>query len=312
MIVHTDFHPKTGDCQMGSVASLGMFDGVHRGHRRILDRVVSHARVHGVHAVVLTFDQHPLSVIRSHEAPTLITSIDEKLALLAESGIDHTYILQFTREIAAMESERFIAEYLIDCLGMREFVVGYDHGLGRGREGSPDAIRGIAERLGFALDIVGPVSDGGTVIKSSTIRNHLALGDVVAAAEELGRSYSLRGTVERGRGIGSGLGYPTANVTPIDPGKIVPGNGVYTGWVEVSGTRHDAVITIGPRPTFDLTDELIEAHLPGYSGDMYGAEVVVGLTGRIRNIMKFESTSALIKNIQRDIEHLYHTKQPEE
>ncbi len=301
MKVYRSFTPSSGECGFRSAVTLGTFDGVHLGHRRILERVVARSRADGIESVVVTFDRHPASVLRKAVSPGLLTALDEKLDLFRESGIDRVYVLHFTREVAETPADTFIRDQLVRCFGMRHFVVGYDHGFGRNREVTTERLREYSRDLGFDLEITEPVVCRDMVVKSSVIRSMIRQGDVRTAAELLGREYTVCGHVVHGEGLGRQIGIPTANITADSPEKILPGQGVYAGWGEAGNIRTPGVISIGPRPTFDITEETIEIHLPGYSGDLYGARMCIGFTARLRDIERFESREALVKRIQLDI-----------
>jgi riboflavin kinase/FMN adenylyltransferase len=213
-------------------------------------------------------------------------------------------VLRFTPEVAAMTAGDFIREYLLGYLGMRCFVVGYDHGFGKNRDASSGELPEYARELGFELEVVPPVTVNGLTVKSSTIRTLLESGDARGAAMLLGRDYSLGGVVAHGKGNGHTIGIPTANLAEVFPEKIVPAPGVYAGWAEFDGCRWPGVISVGPRPTFHISEEAIEIHIPGFSGDLYGRPLRVGFTGRLRDIRPFDSREALVEQIHRDIEAL--------
>ena len=301
MNVCRDFAPSQPYCGIQSAVTLGTFDGVHIGHRHILQRVVEHARKTGEKAVVVTFDRHPSEVLNPEASPGLLTTQAEKMELFAEAGIDSTFILTFTEQIARMTAESFMKEYFIDCLGMTCFIVGYDHGFGKDRKASTKELREYAQRLNFCLEIVKPVVRGGTIVKSSTIRVLIQEGKVRSASTLLGRDYSLRGKVIHGQGMGKKIGIQTANLLLEDPEKILPLAGVYSGWVEFDGKRLSALIAIGPRPTFGELEEAIEVHIPGYTGDLYGQKLHIGFSDRLRKIIKFDAPESLVEQIQRDI-----------
>jgi riboflavin kinase / FMN adenylyltransferase len=302
MKIYRNFTPSQPYCGIRSTVTLGTFDGVHIGHRQILHRVVENASKTGEKGVVVTFDRHPISVINPEVSPGMLTTLEEKLDLFAEAGIDCTYILTFTLQIAKMSAELFIKEYFIDCLGMTCFIVGYDHGFGKDRKASTKELREYSHHLNFNLEIVKPVTHFGTIVKSSTIRARILEGNVLAASKLLGRNYSFSGKVVHGQGIGKKIGFRTANLQKEDPEKILPPAGVYSGWVKLEGKKLLAVISIGPRPTFNSTEEVIEAHIPEFEGDLYGQCLQVGFLDFQRGIQKFDSADSLVKQIKKDIE----------
>jgi len=297
--------PSATCCGIRTSATLGTFDGVHIGHREILGKVVSHAREAGLQSAAITFDRHPLTVLDPDRTPRMITTLDEKLDLLERVGLDIVYVITFTDEISRLSPADFIGTYLIECLGMRHFVVGYDHGFGRNREGSSDMIAGLADEYGFTVSVVQPVICEGDTVNSSIIRERIDQGRMDKVALLLGRDFSFSGSVVGGYGLGRKLGVPTANIRLGDPQKIMPKQGVYTGWIEHGGVRREAVMSIGSRPTFGRIDEAVEVHIPDFDGDLYGERVTIGVTGRIRDIVRFDSKDELVKQIKKDIDYLF-------
>ena len=294
--------PAREDFTGRSVATIGTYDGIHLGHQRIIREVVSWAHDEDSAAIVLTFDRHPMMVIDSSKTPGVITTIDERCIALEELGIDIVYILPFTKDISQLDARTFINRYLIEPFGMIGFVAGYDHALGHRRKGGGEHLSELAVELGFLLRIVNPVNIDGKPVKSSTIRSLIRQGDVTTVSKFLNRDYSIKGTVVRGRGIGRQIGIPTANIKPEDEEKLLPGLGIYSGWVEYSGNRYDAVISCGSKPTFNIEQEEIEAHILDFNGDIYDHTVSVGFSNWIRAIEKFSSSEELVNKIYSDIE----------
>ncbi|MHB1167946.1 MAG: riboflavin kinase, partial [Longimicrobiales bacterium] len=211
----------------GAVLTVGTFDGVHRGHWELLQRVVRRARELERPSILVTFDPHPLRIVRPDAAPPLLTTPFEKMEILAESGLTYAAFLRFDRALAAYEPEQFIERILVERFGLSHLVIGYDHGFGRGRKGDVSTLRAAGERLGFGVEVVEPVQTGSEPISSTRIRRAVAAGDMRAAAAGLGRAYSIRGTVVRGDGRGRHLGFPTANIEVNDPAKLLPAEGIY-------------------------------------------------------------------------------------
>ena len=294
--------PDAEPCGVPTTATLGTFDGVHIGHRVILKRLVEKARETDTESVVVTFDRHPLTVVNPGRAPKLLSTLNEKIAVFETFGIDHVIVLEFTEEISRMRAGEFLKRYLVDCLSLRNFVVGYDHHFGSDKVHTTDQLRDFETGYAISVEIVPPVLMGGVVVKSSLIRELIEGGDVERAAVLLDGGYSIAGTVVRGRGTGKQLGFPTANIEPVEPAKAIPRNGVYAGWVEFGESRFNAVITIGPRPTFNISQELIEVHVPDISHEFYDRDIRVGFSQRLRDIVKFETEEALAGQIRRDIE----------
>lgn len=284
----------------GTVVTVGTFDGVHRGHREVLDRVTARASQSGRRSVLVTFHPHPLRIVRPEMAPPLLTTADEKKEFLAESGLDYAVFIPFTPTLQRYSARRFVREILLARMHMRELVIGYDHGFGRDREGGADTMRTLADELGFAVDVVGPIRTGDAAVSSTRIRGALTAGDVVAAARGLGRPYSIRGPVVRGAGRGRRLGFPTANIAITDPEKLLPLEGVYAVYGWVRRARLPGLLHLGPRPTFGGSRPTVELHLLDFSGDLYGQEMKIDLCARLRGIETFRSAEDLIAQMQKD------------
>jgi len=291
----------------GTVATVGTFDGVHRGHRAVLAEIVRRARTRGLASLIVTFDRHPLEVVNPPAAPRLLTLPDEKRALLAELGLDRIELLPFTGELARLAPEEFVRQVLRARYGMGELVLGYDHGFGRGRTGDVELVRRLAREDGFAVDVVDAVRDDGQPISSSLIRTAVAHGDLAAAERWLGRRYGATGVVERGAGRGRTIGIPTINLAPLDPRKLLPPDGVYAVWVELPGKgeggrgrRYGGMMNQGPRPTFGIAARALEIHLFDFAGDLYGEAVNVEWVRRLRDVQTFPSRDALVDQLGRD------------
>ncbi len=285
----------------GAVLTVGTFDGVHRGHWELLQRVVARARERDRPSVLVTFDPHPLRIVRPDAAPLLLTTPVEKMEILAESGLTYAVFLRFDSALAAYEPDRFVEHVLVRRFGLSHLVIGYDHGFGRGRTGDVSTLRTAGERFGFTVEVVEPVQAGTAPISSTRIRRAVAAGDVLAAAEGLGRAYSIRGTVVRGDGRGRQLGFPTANIEVNDPAKLLPAEGIYVARAVLREGAVDGVLHIGPRPTFVGAAPTIELHLLDWDGNLYGRHVRVDLCARLRPIERFESASALVAAMHADV-----------
>jgi riboflavin kinase / FMN adenylyltransferase len=286
----------------GAVVTIGTFDGVHRGHREVLAEIVARAERTGRRSVLVTFHPHPLRIVRPEAAPPLLTTAVEKKEILAESGLEYAVFVSFTPALQRYSARRFVEEILLGRLGMEELVVGYDHGFGRGREGSVDTMRALGEERGFAVDVVGAVHSGVEPISSSRIRRALEAGDVAAAAAGLGRPYSLRGPVVHGMELGRKLGFPTANLQVGDPDKLLPLAGVYAVYGWVGEQRVPGLLHLGPRPTFRGSPPSVELHLLDWEGDLYGRELRVDFCFRLREIRPFASAAALVEQMKKDAE----------
>ena len=295
--VHAAAIPMSG---RGSVVTVGTFDGVHRGHWRVLEIVRERAAALGVPGVLVTFDPHPLRIVRPEAAPPLLTTPVEKTEILAESGLTYAVFVTFTREVQQLSPEQFVHRVLIERLRVAELVIGYDHGFGRGRSGDVDTLRRIGEEIGFAVHVVPPVESDGAPISSSRIRTAVQEGDMRAAAAGLGRPYSLRGVVVRGDGRGRGLGFPTANLHVPESDKLLPRPGIYAARGVLRSGPVDGVLHLGPRPTFPGSPPTIELHLFDFQRDLSGEAVRVDFIERIRDIRPFGSVPELVAAIEAD------------
>jgi riboflavin kinase / FMN adenylyltransferase len=288
------------DPAQGTVVTVGTFDGVHRGHLHVLRDLSRCAARRRARSVLVTFDPHPLRIVRPEAAPPLLTTPAEKMEILAQSALDRMVFLRFTPELGNYKPERFVEEILIGGLDMRHLVIGYDHGFGRGRSGDVETLQRIGSRVGFGVDVVPPVLDDGDAVSSSRIRRALAAGDVIAAARGLGRPYSLTGTVVRGQGMGRRLGFATANIDVGHQDKLIPHEGIYAVRALLRDRTADGVLHLGPRPTFAGLPPSIELHLFDFEGNLYGTRVTVNFHGRVRDIARFDSVEALVRAMEAD------------
>src|SRR5271157_184629 len=291
-----------------AVVTIGTFDGVHVGHRAIMDTVVQRARILGGTAVVYTFDPHPRKVVSPGRAPGLLTTLEQKLELIAASGVDVTVLEPFTTAFSGTPPEHFVREYLHARLRPVEVYVGYNFRFGHHREGSMRMLTELGPWLGFAVTIIPEVTIAEEDVSSTRIRAALAQGEVGMAATLLGRPYPLRGLVVEGDRRGRTIGFPTANLEPEN--EILPAPGVYAGTLRfldpgqpVAGSALPAVTNLGRRPTFQTEDRLVpEAHLLDFDGDLYGRRVELSFEYRLRAEHRFSSVDALKEQIGRDVE----------
>ena len=284
-----------------TVVTVGTFDGVHRGHRDVLDRLVARGKSMGLRSVVVTFEPHPLEVVNPAAAPLMLTVGEEKREVLAESAIDYLAVIPFTPTLARYAAQDFVLRVLRDRFSMQHLLMGYDHGFGRNREGDVEVLQALGAREGFGVEVVPPVSIGdGRPISSTSIRRAIAGGDLERAAHALGRPYALGGRVVQGAARGRGLGFPTINLAPPSPRKLLPPQGVYAVRVQTPGGAHGGMLNLGPRPTFGDPSAGIEAHLFDASGDWYGAWVRVDFITRLRDTQKFANAAALVEQLRRD------------
>lgn len=286
----------------GTVATVGTFDGVHLGHWRVLQEIARRAEETGRRSLLVTFDPHPLRILRPEHAPPLLTTPLEKKEILAESGLDFAVFLTFTRELSQYEPRRFVEEVLLDRLGVEELVIGYDHGFGRGRSGDPATLVAIGREMGFGVDVVPPVLAGGSPVSSSRIRAAIRECRLAEARACLGRPYSIRGIVVRGEGRGRELGFPTANLRVANGDKLVPPEGIYAVRAALRAGTYAGALHLGPRPTFQGSPPTIELHVLDFDGDLYGEEVRVDFVQYLREVQPFGTAAALVEQIREDVE----------
>jgi riboflavin kinase/FMN adenylyltransferase len=283
-----------------SVTALGVFDGIHLAHAKVLTTAVERARALGIAAVVCSFDPNPAAVLRPGEAPAPIATLDENLARIASIGPDATLIIPFTLEFSKMEAEAFVDGVLVKTLGVREVVVGFNHTFGRGARGTAALLKELGDRHGFVTHVLPPLQVNGLTVSSSAIRDALREGDVERARALLGHPYQVSGTVARGAGRGRTLGFPTANLRPDRP--LILAAGVYAARVSWDGSRGDAVVNVGYRPTFGENQYWIEAYVFDFSGDLYDRRLTIDFLSRIRPEMKFAGVDALRRRVAEDME----------
>jgi riboflavin kinase/FMN adenylyltransferase len=284
-----------------TVITVGTFDGVHRGHRDVIERVVARAHALKIPSVLVTFDPHPLEIVNPSAAPLLLTTHDEKLEVIAETGIDYMAIVPFTSQLASYSAEDFVELMLRRCFRMRELLIGYDHGFGRQRTGDVNVLRSLGERDAFRVEVVEPVSTpDGHSVSSTFIRRAIAGGDLDRAARSLGRLYSVSGRVIEGEQRGRTIGFPTLNLGPPPPRKLLPPEGVYAVRVQTPAGPLGGMMNLGPRPTFGDSTTSLEAHLFDTGGDFYGAHVRVDFVARLRETRKFASAEQLSAQLRHD------------
>jgi riboflavin kinase / FMN adenylyltransferase len=289
------------------VVTTGIFDGVHRGHRALLDNLVSRAKTLYGESVVVTFSPHPRLVLDKNPGGLyFLTTPDEKVALLEEAGVDHLVVIHFTREFSAISACDFVKGILVDMIRTRQLVIGYDHHFGRGGEGNFKTVEQCAESYGLEVERVkGFYTEGGPV-SSSSIRNALIAGDLEEANYRLGYFYALSGKVVRGRQIGRTIGFPTANVEPDYEHKLIPCNGVYAVEVMIGSENYPGMLSIGSNPTVnnDPTRRFIEVNILDFDKDIYGKKITLVFRKRLRNELKFENAVQLAEQIKIDREQV--------
>ncbi|HDQ40082.1 MAG TPA: bifunctional riboflavin kinase/FAD synthetase [Desulfonatronum sp.] len=283
-----------------SCVTIGNFDGVHMGHQKLLWRTRQKALSVGLASVVVTFDPHPLRVLVGTHTPPFIALTPQKLELISSLGIDFTLCLEFTKNLAALEPEEFVKTYLLNGLGMREMVIGYDYAFGRNRKGDFALLSELGRRFAFQVEQVGPVLINDAVVSSSRIRDMVQAGLVWEVRPLLGRFYRVEGKVVAGRNRGGRLlGFPTANLRLKD--ELFPQTGVYAVWAEHAGQILPAVANIGFNPTFGNHVLSVEVHILDFAGDIYSQEVRIHFVQRLRSEQKFPDVQALTSRIREDI-----------
>ena len=299
-----------------SVVAIGKFDGVHSGHRAVIDRARVDAEASGARVVAVTFDRNPLALLRPEVCPDSLVGVEQKLRLLADAGVDATLMLTFDRALADLSAREFVEHVLVGALGVRIVMVGADFRFGRGGAGDPELLRVLGAEFGFGVDVVDDVRaiDAGRRVSSSWVRELLDAGDVAGAARLLGRHHAVRGEVVHGLKRGRALGFPTANLSAELEG-FVPAEGVYAGWLVDEGmpgaepsaprssVRYPAAISVGTNPTFgDVLERQVEAYVLDETGlELYGHVVEIEFVARIRGMVAFDGIDALVAQMTDDI-----------
>jgi riboflavin kinase / FMN adenylyltransferase len=286
------------ELRAGAVA-IGNFDGVHRGHARIVERLIAKAREVGGPAVVFTFDPHPVRLLRPAAAPPPLTWIDRKAELLSELGVDSMIAYPTDETLLSLSPEQFFTSIVHDALDARAIVEGPNFYFGRDRAGTIDVLRRLAAEVGVSVEVVEPLVISGHIVSSSRVRTLIAEGRVDEAAGLLTRPYRIRGMVTHGAGRGAKIGFPTANVAAID--TLLPGQGVYAGAAWTAGQRYCAAINVGPNPTFGDQALKLEVHLIDFAAELYHQPLEVDFLARVRDIQPFPSVEALRAQLERDV-----------
>ncbi|HAA48113.1 MAG TPA: bifunctional riboflavin kinase/FAD synthetase [Planctomycetaceae bacterium] len=288
----------------GGFVSIGNFDGVHNGHKRIAQKLVDAAVAAGVPSVVMTFDPHPIQLLRPDSAPPLLSSIEDRANWLGELGVDVLMAFSTTIEMLALKADEFFNQVVVGELAAKGMVEGPGFFFGKDRKGNVDVLASLCQAVGIELDIVEPARWDGDLVSSSRIRSSLSDGgDVASAASLLGRPYAVRGLVVAGEGRGRELGVPTANLASIS--TLIPADGVYVGSVVVDGRPQPAAIHVGSNPTFGEIERKVEVHLLAFDGDLYGRELVVEFLDRVRDTRTFDSVEQLQEQLSSDIEAVW-------
>ena len=282
-----------------TLVTIGVFDGVHRGHQHLLGRLKAEAESKGCGTAVVTFRMHPREVLRPGERVPLLTTIADRVCLLDKLGIDLVASLTFDLELSRVRARDFVA-LLQEKLAMRGLVVGPDFALGHKREGTIPVLRELGGEMGFTVADVERLDLDGLPARSSAVRRAAAEGDMASAALLLGRPFTLPGRVQRGEGRGRGLGFPTANLG-IDPDLLVPPDGVYATWLKVDGVFRRSATSIGLRPTFGPGQRTVETHVLDFDGNLYETDVRLAFAARLRDELRFDTPDALVARMHQDV-----------
>jgi riboflavin kinase/FMN adenylyltransferase len=301
MIVFKGIENITEDFR-GSFVTIGNFDGVHLSHQFICRKLADEAKNVGTKSLIITFNPHPKMILHPAIRPFyLITTLEEKLKLLEDCGIDGTLVIPFSLDYSQVTAEQFVREFLGGKLAIKKIIIGHDYTFGRGKKGNSDYLISAGREMGFAVEVVDAFKVGEDIISSTLVRNLIIKGDFKTVTNLLGRWYNVAGIVVLGRGRGVGLGFPTAN---IDPEKeLLPPAGIYAAFVDVEGKRYMAALNIGEKPTFADYTFTFEVHLLDFSGDLRGKRLNTEFVEKLREIIKFDSPEMLKKQIATDVEN---------
>ena len=281
------------------VLTIGVFDGVHLGHKYLISQLTEHARQQNLLSGVVTFRQHPQEVLSHQTKLPFLTDLTQKTYLLKNEGVDAVITLSFTRELAQLSTHQFVS-LLKKYLKMQGMVIGPDFALGRSREGNTNTLRTLGQDMDFSVTVIPPVTVNGKVVSSTAIRNALADGDMKKVINLIGRPFSLHGRVITGAGRGIELGFPTANLD-IPSEQALPAGGVYAAWTYINDKAYQSMTNIGKRPTFGDSERTVEVYVLDYHSDLYGHELKIDIIERLRGEIQFDTAEELKKQIAEDI-----------
>lgn len=283
-----------------TILTIGTFDGVHVGHQKIIEQLLSYSKATNEESVILTFFPHPRMVLQRDYEIKLINTLEEKSILLEEMGLDHLIVHPFNKEFSRMSAFEFVREVLVNKLNISKLVIGYDHHFGKNREGNFEQLQEYGEMFGFELEEIPAQYLNDITVSSTKIRNALLNGAIQKANNYLGYEFSLTGTVSKGNNIGSDLGYPTANISIEESYKLIPKNGAYVVKSNLNDTDYFGMMNIGNRPTINGKNQTIEVHFFRFKGDLYNQKITVKLLQFLRDEVKFESLEELKLQLQKD------------
>ncbi len=288
-------HPRKKKLK-GCVVALGTFDGVHRGHQKVIKSAVAFAKKIKAASLAITFDPHPQQLIVPNRGLKLITTLPEREELFCELGVDGVVVIRFSKKHQQLSCRAFVKKYLVDKLGVKRVFVGFDYAFGKGRKGDVFELKKLGREFGFEVGVIQPVSCQKHVIKSRIIREFISQGRFAQAIRFLGHPYVVTGKVVKGSGRGKGLGFPTANLK-VDKNKLIPAQGVYFGLVG----KRKCVVNIGARPTFGAGQTVVEVHILNFKQNIRGKKLKLDLLKRLRDEKQFSDVKKLKKQIHKDI-----------
>lgn len=283
-----------------TIVTLGTFDGVHKGHKSILEKLINGSKESGCTSVVLTFFPHPRMVLQQNSDLKLLNTMEEKAQLLEKAGVDNLIIHPFDIAFSRLTAEEFVKEVLVDSLNICKIIIGHDHRFGRNRTANIDDLIRFGNEYGFEVEKINALAVNDISVSSTKIRNALTEGDIATANNYLGYPYFINGTVVQGRQLGRTIGFPTANVQPSEDYKLIPANGVYTISSVIDGRTAYGMMNIGNRPTVNGEGRTIEVHFFDFNEDLYGSDIKVSIHSRLRDEVKFESVDALKEQLHKD------------
>src|SRR5690606_9849999 len=283
-----------------TVVNIGIFDGVHVGHRKIIDKLVTIAKANKLRSTILTFFPHPRMVLQQATDLKLLNTLDEKIAILEKSGLDQLIIHPFTKEFSRLSAEQYVKEVLVDHINAKRVIIGYDHRFGRNRTATIEDLKSFGEKYGFEVEQISAEEVDEVSVSSTKIRKALGEGDIETANAFLGYAYMLSGVVTRGRGIGRDLGFATANIHIEQQYKLIPKEGVYVVRTHYKGRLLYGMMNIGFNPTVQGRKRTIEVHLFDFNEDLYGEDLSVELLERLRDEQKFDSIEGLKLQLKND------------
>jgi len=286
-----------------SVITLGTFDGLHVGHQQIVNEVIRKSHQINGRNFLLTFEPHPRKIIPGRNDVKLLSTLDEKIEILEKLDLENLFVINFTPEFSRQSPEDFVKKYLVEGIGLKEIVIGYDHHFGKERDGNFEILQKLGNEFNFSVTLIPEFSTDSETVSSTKIRNALLAGDVVKAAKMLGRNYTFKGTIVRGDGRGRKLGFPTANISVDDQDKLIPAKGIYAAECLVENEKHSGLLSLGSRPTFHKDGEIIpEFYIFDFDKDIYDQVMQVNLINKIRDEEKFNSVDELIIQMKKDEE----------